>query len=122
MTDVPDYKRQTRGVKHKPTAKSREIVERMIVGGIPQEDIAKVLEIDVKTLYRHYRKELDSAASIANSRISQTLFQKALDGDTTAMIWWTKSRMRWREHKEDQQEKISPNITVVIGKDDANSS
>lgn len=121
MTDVPNYKRQT-GVKHRPTKKSREIVERMLVGGIPRADIAKVLEIDEKTLKKHYQKELDSAASIANSRISQTLFQKALDGDTTAMIWWTKSRMRWREHKEDQQEKIAPNITVVIGKDDADSS
>jgi hypothetical protein len=36
----------------------------------------------------------------ANSKIGQTLFQKATGGDTTAMIWWSKTQMGWKETKE----------------------
>jgi hypothetical protein len=28
------------------------------------------------------------------------LFQKATGGDTTAMIWWSKTQMRWSERIE----------------------
>jgi hypothetical protein len=82
---------------HKPTAETREKVSRYTAVGIPQEDIAKVLKIDSKTLRKHYRDELDTAATISNAEIGGALYTKAMKGDTTAMIWWTKTRMRWKE-------------------------
>jgi hypothetical protein len=38
----------------------------------------------------------------ANSKIGRGLFQKAMDGDTSALIFWAKTQMRWREIKEEQ--------------------
>ena len=82
---------------HKPTDKDRQNVETMSAVGIPQDDIAAFLEIDPKTLRKHYRQELDTAAVKANSAIGGALYKKAMAGDTTAMIWWTKTRMGWSE-------------------------
>lgn len=84
---------------HKPTAENKEKVESYSAVGIPQEDIARVLGIDPKTLRLHYREELDTAATKANAAVGGRLYAKALDGDTGSLIWWTKSRMGWRETK-----------------------
>lgn len=86
--------------KHEPTAELREKVKSYIAVGIPQEDVARVIGIDPKTLRLHYREELDTASVQANAAIGGALFNKAKGGDTTAMIWWTKARMRWSEKKE----------------------
>jgi len=86
--------------EHEPTEHQREIVQSYSAVGITQEDIARVLDIDAKTLRKHYRDELDTAAVKANAAVAGTLFNKAKAGDTAAMIWWTKSRMRWTEKQE----------------------
>jgi len=41
--------------------------------------------------------ELDAGKAKANSQIAKTLYSKAVSGDTTSLIWWTKSQMRWSE-------------------------
>jgi hypothetical protein len=97
--------------KYKPTDENRKLVEQMSAVGIPQDGIAAVLEIDRKTLAKHFHTELDTAATKANAKIGGTLFNKAMNGDTTAMIWWTKARMRWSEtsvqeiHRKDISDK-----------------
>lgn len=82
---------------HEPTEKARQAVETMSAVGIPQEDIALVLDIDPKTLRKHYRAELDKSSIKSNAAIGGALYKKAMAGDTTAMIWWTKTRMQWSE-------------------------
>ena len=87
---------------YEPTSESREKVKSYAAVGIPQDDIARVLGIDPKTLRKYYRDELDTAATMANAAIGGALYNKAKGGDTTAMIWWTKTRMKWSEqHKVD---------------------
>ena len=56
--------------------------------------------IDEKTLRKHFRRELDTAAIKANAKIGGTLYNKAINGDTTAAIWWSKTRMGWKEKSE----------------------
>lgn len=75
------------------------MVEQMSAVGIPQESIARVIRggIDDKTLRKHFREELDTAATRANAKIGGTLYNKAIAGDTTAAIWWSKTRMGWKE-------------------------
>ena len=53
--------------------------------------------INVDTLRAHFAEELISGKAKANSQVGRTLFQKATSGDTTAMIWWTKTQMKWSE-------------------------
>ena len=87
--------------------------------GIPQEDIARVLKIDSKTLRLHYRDELDTAATMANAVIGGKLFRKAKEGDTACLIWWTKSRMGWSEKKEDLHIHVEPITSITYVEEDA---
>ena len=83
----------------KPTDEERKLVEQMSAVGIPQSNIAMVIRdgIDDKTLRKLFRKELDTAATKANAKIGGTLFNKAVNGDTSAAIFWAKTRMGWKE-------------------------
>ena len=82
---------------HKPTNESRKMVESTSGLGLPHEQIAILVGIDDKTLRKYYRTELDLGKAKANGQIAKTLFSKATSGDTTALIWWTKTQMRWAE-------------------------
>jgi hypothetical protein len=83
--------------KHKPTKETRTLVESTSGLGLPHEQIAILVGIDDKTLRKHYREELDLGKAKANGQIAKTLFSKATAGDTTALIWWTKTQMKWAE-------------------------
>ena len=83
--------------EHKPTADTKRLVETSSGLGLPHEQIGALVGIDDKTLRKHYRQELDVGKAKASAKVAQTLFNKALSGDTTAMIWWSKAQMRWAE-------------------------
>ncbi len=85
---------------HKPDETARRQVEAMAGYGVAEADIARVLEIDPKTLRKHYRDELDTGHIKANTHIAESLYRKALgDGpqSVTAAIFWLKTRARWKE-------------------------
>jgi hypothetical protein len=109
---------------YQPTDQDRKTVESMAGFGVPQEDICKVIlnkrgkPIALMTLRKHFRAELDTGMIKANAKVAQSLHQQAVgeaavirvdsDGTTTVVkervppstsagIWWTKSRMGWRE-------------------------
>lgn len=81
---------------HKPSDQSREIVKIHGMVGTSHEMIADILDIDAKTLRKHYRKELNQSKAKANATIGGALFNKARGGDTTAMIFWMKTQAGWR--------------------------
>jgi hypothetical protein len=78
----------------------REQVRSLAARGVRQEDIAKIIGCDAKTLRRHFRDELDRAMPEANAEIAGCLFAAAKAGNVAAMIFWLKTRARWRECKE----------------------
>jgi hypothetical protein len=82
-----------------PTDAERKQVEALSGYGLPFEQIAVLVRdgIDADTLRKYFGNELISGKAKANGQIGQTLFQKAMGGDTTAMIWWSKTQMRWAE-------------------------
>ena len=80
-----------------PTAEQRRSVEAMSGFGVPQKDIAIILDIDVKTLCLKLRREIDLGMAKANAKVGQSLFQMATTGNIAAAIFWTKARMGWRE-------------------------
>lgn len=85
---------------HEPTKATRDTVQLHAMVGTPQEDIARVLGIDAKTLRKHYRDELDLSLAKANAKIGGALFNKAISGDTTAQIFWLKTRAGLKERQE----------------------
>jgi hypothetical protein len=74
-------------------------VEALSGYGLPLDQIAVLVRkgISVDTLTKHFADELISGKAKANSQVGRTLYQKATGGDTTAMIWWTKTQMKWSE-------------------------
>jgi hypothetical protein len=69
----------------------------MAAYGIPAVDIAQVVGVDPKTLRKCYREELDLGETKANAQVAGFLFTAAKSGNVTAMIFWLKTRARWKE-------------------------
>lgn len=84
------------------TDRDRAMVKAMASYGVQQEYIAAVLGIDPKTLRKHYREELDTAETLANAKVAESLFKKATGegpSSVAAAIFWMKSRAGWSETK-----------------------
>ena len=77
---------------HKPTAEYRRMVEAMSAYGIPQDDIALVIQVDRNTLAKYYRRELDEATAKANAKVAERLYDRAINGDVKAMMFWLERR------------------------------
>jgi hypothetical protein len=74
------------------------MVSVMAAGGIDQAKIAGVLGICKPTLRKYFRHELDAAALEAHASVIASLLWMATKGkNVAAAIWWTKSRLGWRE-------------------------
>jgi predicted ArsR family transcriptional regulator len=84
-----------------PKEEERSLVRALSGLGVPQEDIATHLEIDAKTLRKHFRRELDRGMVEANVKVAQSLFQMATTGkNVAAAIFWMKARCGRREKHE----------------------
>ena len=106
---------------HLPNADTRNRVYILSTVGTRHEDIATVLSISHDTLVKYYKEELDKGRIEANASVAETLFKQAKEGNTTAMIFWLKSRAKW---KESTQHEISCNadgtpieVKIVTGID-----
>jgi len=95
-----------------PTQEERDLVEAMSGHGVPQEQIAALIRggIDDNTLVKHFKAELLAGKAKANAQIGSTLFDKAMSGDTAALIFWAKTQMRWKETKV-QEIREEPTLT-----------
>ena len=102
---------------HVPTEATRQTVQLHTMVGTTQADIARVLDIDEKTLRKYYRDELDLAKAKSNATIGGALFNKAKNGDTAAMIFWMKTQAGWRETKEpDEAPDLAAALALIAAK------
>jgi hypothetical protein len=83
-----------------PTDEQRGMVKAFAAYGVQQDEIAKYLEIDPKTLRKHFRRELDTGSIEATSKVAQSLYKAAMGGNVGAAIFWMKARGGWREKHE----------------------
>jgi hypothetical protein len=87
--------------KHVPTNEQRKQVEAMAGYGIPETDIARVIDVDPKTLRKNYPNELDLGHVKANAKVADNLFKIATGTGreaVTAAIFWLKVRAGWSEY------------------------
>ena len=106
-----------------PTDEQRKQVEAMSGYGVPQDDIATVLDIDPKTLRLHFRRELDLGSVRATAKVGESLYKQATGGNVAAAIFWMKARAGWREtqvHEINNRalsaEQVEARIAELIGK------
>lgn len=62
---------------HEPNPIQRRQIEALAGYGVPEAEIAAIVEIDAKTLRKHYRHELDHGHSKANAKVAENLYRKA---------------------------------------------
>jgi hypothetical protein len=77
----------------------RERVRSLASVGVRQDDIARIIGCDPKTLRKHCRDELDRGTAEANAEITGHLFATAKAGNVVAQIFWLKTRAHWRERE-----------------------
>ena len=93
----------TQGVAFRPTEEHRRTAKAMAGLGVPHEGTAVLLEIDPKTLRKHFHAELERGSVEATAKVAQSLFQMATTGkNVAAAIFWMKARAGWREKHEVQ--------------------
>lgn len=82
-----------------PSDDERRLIEHYVAIGFTNEQIAGLVGVAESTLKKHCAGELRNGSLKVNAKIGGKLFQKAMDGDTTALIFWCKTRMGWKEPK-----------------------
>jgi len=106
IPEIVDAKDKGGRPPHLPDETTRNKVFMLSTVGTRHEDIATVLGISADTLTKYYHDELAKGRIEANASVAETLFKQAKEGNTTAMIFWLKSRAKW---KETSQHEISGN-------------
>ena len=106
----------SQGIPFAATAEQRNQVEVLAGFGLPQHQIAVLLGCDPKTLRKYFETELSVGDAKATAKVAQTLFNKAVSGDTASLIFWMKARAGWREkhHVELSGRDGKPLETTVI--------
>jgi|HubBroStandDraft_1064217.scaffolds.fasta_scaffold18845_2 hypothetical protein len=83
--------------KFEATSTQRNQVTALVACGVPRKQVAQYIGVDLKTLSKHFTREIREAARVANAKVATVLYQKALGGDTVSMLFWLKCRAGWRE-------------------------
>jgi hypothetical protein len=109
-----DEKRGRGRPPHEPTDELRAKVKQMAGIGASNVDIARYLRISIDTLSKYYADELERGPLELNLAVGNAAFYQAVglkitvgdDGKEylercepvpTMTIWWTKTRMGWKE-------------------------
>jgi len=106
---MPRKKVLKRRPPYKPNDEDRRTVEMMSAIGTTQANIARCVGggIDVKTLTKYYREEIDTAWVKANTKVGGAMYNKAVGGDVPAQKYWLGCRAGWKE----------TNVNEHVGKD-----
>lgn len=86
--------------------------------GLTNDQLAENIGIDVSTLYRwkadnrEFREVLKANKDYADTQVENALYKAAMEGNTTAQIFWLKNRRRdnWRD-KQDVE--VSGEVGIV---------
>ena len=104
-----------RGPKgHQPTPELIAKVEALAGFGINQNEIARYIEIDPKTLRKHYGETIALGGTKANVQVARALHANAVGGNVTAAIFWLKARAGWKDQPEKAEETQQPNIIINV--------
>ena len=95
-----------RPIKYNPEICER--VTQFCLMGATDIELAEFIDISTETLHRwkklypEFSSSIKEGKELADARISDALYQKALAGDSTAMIFWLKNRRskHWRDKQD----------------------
>jgi hypothetical protein len=96
---MPDTsgKKKTGRPPFEPTAKHREQVEALTGLMVPQASVARFLDIDVKTLKRYFRDELDHGREHTVGKLKAIIYAAARQGSIRAATYLLDRMGVWPE-------------------------
>lgn len=83
-----------------------ELARNYALLGATTDDLGPLLGVTGRTVKNWKKLHPEFAAAIeegnkhSNARVLGKLYQNCLNGDTTAIIWWTKNRLGWRDKQD----------------------
>lgn len=86
---------------HSTTGINRRLVELLAAEALPQSEICRVLEIDAKTLRKHYRLELDRGAAKLQAKLVEHLLRLTNGKGAVALraiIFLLRARFGWSRY------------------------
>lgn len=101
--------------RFRPTQAERKQVSQMAAAGITHAQIAQCVRdgIAKSTLELHFRDELTTALAKANATVAGKLYNTAMEGNVTAMIFWLKTRAKWEEKAQQHEHTGKVKIELV---------
>lgn len=106
---------------HSPTVETREFIRSGFASGVCQPELAQALGVSVNTLKKHYSEELKGGLIAANVAVAGALYRAAMEGNTTAQIFWLKTRAGWREKQDlnitSEGESFMPTVIQLVAPD-----
>lgn len=103
------------GYGWKPTDEEREKIKHWVATGYTQKQIADQFGKSVDTLQNICRHELDHGKMEVNSRISAKIYEEAMKGNATLLIYWSKVHMGWIDKPELAKSESALTINVIGG-------
>jgi hypothetical protein len=70
---------------YKPTDENRAEVQALTAAGIKREAIAHMLEINIDTLEKYYRQELETGKDVIRGKLALALHKKGMEGNVAAI-------------------------------------
>ena len=100
-----------------------KIIRSMSRYGVPVRQICAYVGMSWDALRLHYHDDMMKGRAVANAKIGQLLYEKAIGGDTTAQIFWAKCQMGWNERQQvdhiSSDGSMSPNVNLTKEQRDA---
>ena len=107
---------------HLPDPNTRKRVYELSSVGTTYEDIATSIGISSDTLTKYDQDELQKGRIDANALVAGTLFEQAREGNTSAAIFWLKTRARWKETTQHEvagnPDGAPVNVKIITGIED----
>ena len=102
-----------------PTDHDRVRVEQMAGLGMTLEMIGAALAepggkvINKDAVARIFADEIAKGRAKAGEKISATLFERAMAGDTACLIWWSKTQLRWAPAPQEIRIQNDTRVSIV---------
>jgi len=97
------------------TEDQRKEIQRLGGFGTPIREIAAIVGISVPTIYKYYREDLTLGKGLTNAKVVNALYEAAIGGNVSAMMYWTKHRCGWKEgeNPDDEYEPSKGKIQLI---------
>ena len=82
--------------KYSPTDDDYKKVEEMVLIGLDQHTIAKIMGVSIGTLVKYYKATLETAREQRTARVAGVAYEMAVSGQSPSMTtFWLKTQAGW---------------------------